>query len=147
MLLFTASPKIELTEYLDYKLDSPVTSVKQRRQLVKSCKFLFYCFCFSIILYRHLQTAVQWRLFIASVSHICSKAITAKSTSRYFHFFHCDFHKFNCSIFDVKKISTVYFMSVQPNYCTYSIVAAFIINCFSSFPSFLFVIFCFPFFC
>lgn len=110
MLLFTASPKIELTEYLDYKLDSPVTSVKQRRQLVKSCKFLFYCFCFSIILYRHLQTAVQWRLFIASVSHICSKAITAKSTSRYFHFFHCDFHKFNCSIFDVKKNFQLYIL-------------------------------------
>lgn len=86
--------------------------------------FLF----FQSFLYRHLQTAVQLRLFIASVTHICSKAITAKSISRYFHFFHCDFHNSTALFLMWKqKLLTVYFMSMQPNYCKYSIVAASII--------------------
>lgn len=63
--------------------------------------------------------------------HICSKAITAKSTSRYFHFFHCDFHNSTALFLMWKqKFLTVYFMSMQPNYCKYSIAAALIINCF-----------------
>lgn len=35
MLLFAASPKIELTEYLDYKLDSPVNKCKAEEATCK----------------------------------------------------------------------------------------------------------------